>query len=77
MKGIRQRLKRWRWKRRFLTARDYARLFERAKRILDREFLKPSDELDEDLIEELEETMLYCAERKRALRLEKAKKKPV
>ena len=77
MKCIRQRIKRWKLKRSFLTARDYARLFERAKRILDHEFLKPSDELDEDLIEELEETMLYCAQRERELRLEKAKKKPV
>ena len=54
-------------KNKFLTSRDYAKLFERAKRILDREISKPSDEWDEGLIEELEETMLYCAERKKVL----------
>lgn len=54
-------------KNKFLTSRDYAKLFERAKRILDREISKPSDECDEGLIEELEETMLYCAERKKVL----------
>ena len=54
-------------KNKFLTSKDYAKLFERAKRILDREISKPSDEWDEGLIEELEETMLYCAERKKVL----------
>lgn len=54
-------------KNRFLTSKDYAKLYERADRILDREISKPSDEWDEGLIEELEETMLYCAERKKVL----------
>lgn len=64
-------------KNRFLTAWDYAVLYERASLILDRELSKPSKEWDEDLIYELEETMLYCAERKKALLQERAmKKKP-
>lgn len=62
-------------KNRFLTSRDYARLFERAKRILDHEFSKPSAEWDEGLIEELEETMLYCAERKKVLYSEEQSKR--
>ena len=62
-------------KNRFLTARDYAILFERASCILDREITKPTEEMDDDLIYELEETMLYCAERKKALLQERALKK--
>ena len=54
-------------KNRFLTGRDYEKLFLRSKRLLDRELSKPSAEWDESLIDELEETMLYCAERKKAL----------
>lgn len=54
-------------KNKFLTSRDYAKLYNRAKRTLDCELSKPSEEWDEGLIEELEETMLYCAERKRVL----------
>lgn len=54
-------------KNRFLTGRDHEKLFARSKRLLDRELSKPSAEWDESLIEELEKTMLYCAERKRAL----------
>lgn len=54
-------------KNRFLRSRDYAKLYNRAKRTLDCELSKPSEEWDEGLIEELEETMLYCAERKRVL----------
>ncbi len=64
-------------KNRFLTARDYAILFERASCILDREITKPTEEMYDDLLYELEETMLYCAERKKALLQERAmKKKP-
>lgn len=62
-------------KNRFLTSKDYARLYEKARRILDREISKPSDEWDEDLIEELEETMLYCAERKKVLYSEEKEKR--
>lgn len=54
-------------KNRFLSCRDYAKLYNRAKRTLDCELSKPSEEWDEGLIEELEETMLYCAERKKVL----------
>ena len=54
-------------KKRFLTSKDYAKLFIRAKKILDREMSKPSAEWDEALISECEETMLYCAERKKVL----------
>ncbi len=54
-------------KNRFLTSRDYAKLYNRAKRTLDCELSKPSEKWDEGLIEELEETMLYCAERKKVL----------
>lgn len=61
-------------KNRFLTAWDYAVLYERASLILDRELSKPSKEWDEDLIDELEQTMLFCAERKSALRAEKQRK---
>ncbi len=59
----------------FLTAWDYAVLYERASLILDRELSKPSKEWDEDLIDELEQTMLYCAERKKALNIEITMKK--
>lgn len=62
-------------KNRFLTSKDYARLYEKARRILDREISKPSDEWDEGLIEELEETMLYCAERKKVLYSEEKEKR--
>lgn len=61
-------------KNRFLTSRDYAKLCERARRMLDREIEKPSAEWDEDLIAELEETMLYCAERREALEAEKTQR---
>ena len=54
----------------FLTAWDYAVLYERANLILDRELSKPSKEWDEDLIDELEQTMLYYAERKKDINIE-------
>ena len=48
--------------------KDYDRLYTKAKRILERELLKPSAEWDEALISECEETMLFCSERGEELR---------
>ena len=59
----------------YLTAWDYAVLHERASLILDRELSKPLKEWDEDLIDELEQTMLYCAERKKDIIIEITMKK--
>ena len=50
-------------------------MYERAGRILDREIMKPTEEVDNDLVNELEETILYCAEREKALLAEEALKK--
>lgn len=47
---------------RFLTTRQYWKLYERARRMLDWELRKPSSRWDRDLIYELEETMLFISE---------------
>lgn len=61
-------------KTKFLTARDYAKLYSRAERILDREIKKPKELRDDALIAECEETMLFSAEMERSLASEEARR---
>ncbi len=62
---------------RFLKSKDHARLFARAKRLLEHELSKPSDKWDEALIDECEETMLCCAEMQKKLEGESEAKRAV
>lgn len=62
---------------RFLKSKDHARLYARAKRLLEHELSKPSDNWDEALIRECEETMLCCAEMQKKLEGESEAKRAV
>lgn len=62
---------------RFLKSKDHARLYARAKRLLEHELSKPSDKWDEALIRECEETMLCCAEMQKKLEGESEAKRAV
>ncbi len=53
------------------TYKEYERLYKKAERMLDKQVVKPAAKRDEALIEECEETMLFCAERMKALQPEK------
>ena len=55
---------------RYPKRKDFDKLYLKARRILKRELSKPSEEWDEALISECEETMLFCAQRGKALRSE-------
>lgn len=62
---------------RFLKSKDHARLYARAKRLLEHELSKPSDKWDEAMIRECEETMLCCAEMQKKLEGEREAKRAV